>query len=186
MFIHSGAGSYICGEESALLSSLEGKTGRPKIKPPFPSSVGLYGCPTTVANVESVSVIPNIMRRGSKWFSSFGRKNNSGTKLFCISGNVNNPCTVEEEMSIPLRELIEKHAGGIQGDWDNLLAVIPGGSSVRMLNKKDCEDVLMDYDSLKERKSGLGTGGVIVMNKQTDIIKCILRLSKFYAYESCG
>lgn len=113
LYVHSGAGAYICGEETAMLSSLEGKTGRPWIKPPFPSNQGLYGCPTTVTNVETVSVISSIMRRGSGWFSSFGWKNNSGVKLFCISGHVNNPCTVEEEMSISLKELIERHAGGV-------------------------------------------------------------------------
>ena len=156
------------------------------MKPPFPANSGLYGCPSTVTNVETVSVTPEICRRGANWFNSFGWKNNSGTKLFCISGNVNNPITVEEEMSIPLKELIERHAGGVQGGWDNLLAIIPGGSSVRLLPKKECEDVLMDFDSLKEKGSGLGTAAVIVMNKDIDPIKAILWLSKFYAHESCG
>lgn len=186
VFVVSGAGAYICGEESALIQSLEGKTGKPRMKPPFPANAGLYGCPTTVTNVETVAVCPTIMRRGANWFNSFGRKNNVGTKLFCISGNVNNPITVEEEMSIPLQELIEKHAGGVQGGWNNLLAIIPGGSSVRMLPRKDCEEVLMDYDSLKDKISGLGTAAVIVMNKQVDPINAILRLSKFYNHESCG
>lgn len=165
---------------------MEGKTGKPRMKPPFPANAGLYGCPTTVTNVETVAVCPEIMRRGANWFASFGRKNNSGTKLFCISGNVNNPTTVEEEMSIPLKELIERHAGGVTGGWDNLLAIIPGGSSVRLLPKNECEDVLMDFDSLKEKNSGLGTAAVIVMDKRTDPINAILRLSKFYAHESCG
>lgn len=133
-----------------------------------------------------MAVVPTILRRGANWFNSFGRKNNHGTKLFAISGNVNNPCVVEEEMSIPLRELIERHAGGVQGGWDNLLAIIPGGSSVRLLPKKECEDVLMDFDSLMAKKSGLGTAAVIVMNNQIDPIKAIRRLSKFYAHESCG
>ncbi|MGB7336470.1 MAG: NADH-quinone oxidoreductase subunit NuoF, partial [Salaquimonas sp.] len=128
--VHHGAGAYICGEETALLESLEGKKGQPRLKPPFPANVGLYGCPTTVNNVESIAVAPTILRRGPDWFSSFGAENNKGTKLFCISGHVNKPCTVEEAMSIPFKELIDRHCGGIRGGWDNLKAVIPGGSSV--------------------------------------------------------
>ncbi|GAB2234274.1 hypothetical protein Drorol1_Dr00003520 [Drosera rotundifolia] len=184
--IHYGAGAYICGEETALLESLEGKQGKPRLKPPFPANVGLYGCPTTVTNVETVAVSPTILRRGPEWFASFGRKNNSGTKLFCVSGHVNKPCTVEEEMSIPLRELIEKHCGGVRGGWDNLLAVIPGGSSVPLITKEICDDVLMDYDALKAVQSGLGTAAVIVMDKSTDVVDAIARLSYFYKHESCG
>ena len=184
--VHSGAGAYICGEETGLIESLEGKPGRPRLKPPFPANAGLYGCPTTVTNVETVAVCPTIMRRGASWFESFGRDKNSGTKLFCISGHVNNPITVEEEMSIPLRELIERHAGGVQGGWDNLKAIIPGGSSVPMLNQKQCSEAIMDFDDLKDRRSGLGTAAVIVMNNQTDVIDAILRLAKFYKHESCG
>jgi NADH dehydrogenase (ubiquinone) flavoprotein 1 len=156
------------------------------MKPPFPANAGVFGCPTTVTNVETVAVCPTIMRRGADWFSSFGRKNNRGTKLFCISGHVNNPCTVEEEMSIPLKELIERHCGGVRGGWDNLKAIIPGGSSVALLPKDICEDVLMDFDALSAVQSGLGTAGVIVMDKSTDAIDAILRLGKFYAHESCG
>ncbi|MBE8220842.1 MAG: NADH-quinone oxidoreductase subunit NuoF, partial [Alphaproteobacteria bacterium] len=174
------------GEETALLESLEGKKGQPRLKPPFPANVGLYGCPTTVNNVESIAVVPTIVRRGGAWFAGLGREGNSGTKLFCISGHVNNPCNVEEEMGIPLRELLEKHAGGVRGGWDNLLAVIPGGSSVPLLPKHICDDVLMDFDSLKEVQSGLGTAAVIVMDKSTDIIKAIARISYFYKHESCG
>lgn len=184
--IHYGAGAYICGEETALIESLEGKQGKPRLKPPFPAGVGLYGCPTTVTNVETVAVAPTILRRGAEWFSSFGRKNNAGTKLFCISGHVNNPCTVEEEMSIPLRELIDKHCGGVRGGWDNLLAIIPGGSSVPLIPKSVCEEVLMDFDSLKSAQSGLGTAAVIVMDKSTDVVDAIARLSYFYKHESCG
>ncbi|KAJ7552019.1 hypothetical protein O6H91_06G038600 [Diphasiastrum complanatum] len=184
--IHFGAGAYICGEETALLESLEGKQGKPRLKPPFPANVGLYGCPTTVTNVETVAVSPTILRRGPEWFSSFGRKNNSGTKLFCISGHVNKPCTVEEEMSISLKELIERHAGGVRGGWDNLLAIIPGGSSVPLLPRKICDDVLMDFDALKGVQSGLGTAAVIVMDKTTDVVDAIARLSYFYKHESCG
>jgi NADH dehydrogenase (ubiquinone) flavoprotein 1 len=184
--IHYGAGAYICGEETALIESLEGKQGKPRLKPPFPAGVGLYGCPTTVTNVETVAVAPTILRRGADWFASFGRKNNAGTKLFCISGHVNKPCTVEEEMSIPLKELIEKHCGGVRGGWDNLLAIIPGGSSVPLIPKSVCEEVLMDFDSLKSAQSGLGTAAVIVMDKSTDVVDAIARLSYFYKHESCG
>ena len=165
IFLHRGAGAYICGEETALLESLEGKKGQPRLKPPFPANKGLYGSPTTVNNVETIAVVPTILRRGGEWFSSFGRPKNTGTKVFCISGHVNNPCNIEEEMSIPLRELIEKHAGGVTGGWDNLKAVIPGGSSVPLIPKSTCDTVLMDFDSLSAVKSGLGTAAVIVMDK---------------------
>jgi NADH-quinone oxidoreductase subunit F len=186
VYVHHGAGAYICGEETALLESLEGKKGQPRLKPPFPANMGLYGCPTTVNNVESIAVAPTILRRGAAWFMGFGRPNNSGTKVYCISGHVNNPCNVEESMSIPMRELIEKHAGGVRGGWDNLLAVIPGGASVPMIPKSICDTVLMDFDALKEVRSGLGTAAVIVMDKSTDLIKAIARLSAFYKHESCG
>lgn len=186
VIVHHGAGAYICGEETALLESLEGKKGMPRLKPPFPANVGLYGNPTTVNNVESIAVAPTILRRGGDWFAGFGRPGNTGTKVFSISGHVNNPCNVEEEMSIPLKELIERHAGGVLGGWDNLLAVIPGGSSVPLLPKDICDTVLMDFDALKDVQSGLGTAAVIVMDKSTDIIKAIARLSYFYKHESCG
>ncbi len=186
VYLHRGSGAYICGEETALIESLEGKKGQPRLKPPFPAAVGVWGCPTTVNNVESIAVVPTILRRGADWFASLGRENNTGTKVFCISGHVNNPCNVEEEMGIPLKELIEKHAGGVRGGWDNLLAVIPGGSSVPLLPKDICDDVLMDFDSLRAVQSGLGTAAVIVMDKSTDIVKAIARLSKFYMHESCG
>jgi len=139
-----------------------------------------------VTNVETVAVAPTILRRGGDWFASFGRKNNSGTKLFNISGHVNNPCTVEDEMSIPLRELIERHAGGVRGGWDNLLAIVPGGSSVPVIPKDICEKALMDFDDLRNHKTGLGTAAVIVMDKSTDIVKAIARFSHFYKHESCG
>jgi NADH-quinone oxidoreductase subunit F len=186
IYLHLGMGAYICGEETALIESLEGKKGQPRNKPPFPAMAGLYSCPTTVNNVETIAAAPTIMRRGAGWFASFGRPKNVGTKLFCISGHVNQPCNVEEEMSIPLRELIEKHAGGVRGGWDNLLAVIPGGSSTPMLPRAICDTVLMDFDALREVQSGLGTAAVIVMDKSTDLIKAIARLSKFYMHESCG
>lgn len=186
IYIHRGAGAYICGEETAMLQSIEGKKGMPRLKPPFPAGCGLYACPTTINNVESIAVVSTIVRRGANWFASIGRPNNTGTKLFCISGHVNKPCNVEESMSIPLYELIEKHAGGVRGGWDNLKAVIPGGSSVPMLPKDICKDVLMDFDSLRAAGSALGTAGVIVMDNSTDIIYAIARLSKFYMHESCG
>ena len=184
--VHRGAGAYICGEETALLESLEGKKGMPRLKPPFPALVGLYGCPTVVNNVETIAVIPTILRRGSSWFAGIGRPNNTGTKIYSISGHVTAPCNVEEAMSISLKELIERHAGGVRGGWDNLLAVIPGGSSVPLIPKDVCESVLMDYDSLQEAGTYLGTGSVIVMDRSTDILEAIIRLAHFYMHESCG
>ncbi|MEC7982844.1 MAG: NADH-quinone oxidoreductase subunit NuoF [Pseudomonadota bacterium] len=186
IYLHRGAGAYICGEETALIESLEGKKGQPRLKPPFPAGAGLYGCPTTVNNVESIAVTPTILRRGADWFAGLGKENNTGTKLFCISGHVNRPCNVEEEMGIPLRELIEKHAGGVRGGWDNLLAVIPGGSSTPLMPQSVCNTMTMDFDALREAGTGLGTAGVIVMDKSTDIVKAIARLSYFYKHESCG
>lgn len=186
VYVHRGAGAYICGEETALIESIEGKQGKPRLKPPFPADIGLFGCPTTVNNVETIAVAPTICRRGGKWFSSFGRPRNHGTKLYNISGHVNTPCTVEEEMGISLKELLERHAGGVLGGWDNLLAVIPGGSSTPLIPKHVCEDVLMDFDGCVSAQSSLGTAAIIVMNKSTDIIKAIQRLIVFYKHESCG
>jgi NADH-quinone oxidoreductase subunit F len=186
VFVHHGAGAYICGEETALLESLEGKKGQPRLKPPFPANVGLYGAPTTINNVESIAVVPDILRRGAKWFEALGKPNNSGTKLFQISGHVNKPCVVEEEMGIPLRQLIEEHAGGVRGGWNSLLAVIPGGSSVPLVPAELCQDLTLDFDALLKVKSGLGTAAVIVMDKSTDIVRAIARISYFYKHESCG
>jgi NADH-quinone oxidoreductase subunit F len=186
IYVHHGAGAYICGEETALLESLEGKKGQPRLKPPFPAGSGLYGCPTTVNNVESIAVVGTILRRGATWFAAFGAPNNTGTKLFCISGHVERPCNVEEAMSIPFRQLVEDHCGGIRGGWGNLKAVIPGGSSVPMIPAEQCENLAMDFDSLRALKSGLGTAAVIVMDKSTDLIRAIARLSYFYKHESCG
>jgi NADH-quinone oxidoreductase subunit F len=186
VFVHRGAGAYICGEETAMLESLEGKKGQPRLKPPFPAGAGLYGCPTTVNNVESIAVVPTILRRSPEWFASFGAEGNRGTKLFQISGHVDKPCVVEEAMSISFRELIEKHCGGIRGGWDNLLAVIPGGSSVPLVPAADIIDCPMDFDGLKKVGSGLGTAAVIVMDKSTDIVRAISRISYFYKHESCG
>jgi len=188
LYVHHGAGAYICGEETALLESLEGKKGQPRLKPPFPANVGLYGCPTTVQNVESIAVVPDIMRRGASWFAGIGRPNNTGTKLFCISGHVAKPSNVEEAMGIPLRELLEKHAGGVRGGWDNLLAIIPGGSSMPLVpaGADQADTLLMDFDGCRDKKSALGTAGVVVMDKSTDIIRAMTRISYFYKHESCG
>jgi NADH-quinone oxidoreductase subunit F len=186
LYVHHGAGAYICGEETALLESLEGKKGLPRLKPPFPANVGLYGAPTTVNNVESIAVAGTIFRRGAGWFAKLGRPNNTGTKLFCISGHVNKPCNVEEEMGIPFRELIDRHCGGIRGGTDNLLAVIPGGSSVPLVPAHQILDCPLDFDSLRDLKSGLGTAAVIVMDKSTDVIRAISRIAYFYKHESCG
>ncbi|SEQ83428.1 NADH dehydrogenase subunit F [Faunimonas pinastri] len=186
IIVSHGAGAYICGEETALLESLEGKKGQPRLKPPFPANVGLYGCPTTVNNVESIAVAPTILRRGAGWFSAIGRANNVGTKLFGLSGHVNTPCIVEEAMSIPFRELVEKHGGGIRGGWDNLLAIIPGGASCPVIPAEQCEDLIMDFDGTRAVKSSFGTAGVIVMDKSTDIVRAITRIAYFFKHESCG
>lgn len=186
LYVHRGAGAYICGEETALLESLEGRKGMPRLKPPFPAHIGLYGCPTLINNVETLAVIPTILRRGGAWFASIGTPGSPGPRIFCLSGHINTPCNVEEAMGIPLKDLIEKHGGGVRGGWDNLLAVIPGGSSVPLIPKDICETVLMDFPSLAHVKSALGTAGVIVMDKSTDIVRTIARLSKFYMDESCG
>ena len=185
-YIHHGAGAYVCGEETAQLESIEGKKGMPRMKPPFPANMGLYGCPTTVNNVESIAVAGTILRRGAAWFAGFGKPNNSGTKVLCISGHVNKPCVVEEEMGVTFRELIDKHCDGIRGGWDNLLAVIPGGVSVPCVPAEQIIDCPMDFDSLRAVQSGLGSGAVIVMDKSTDIIRAIARISHFYMHESCG
>jgi NADH-quinone oxidoreductase subunit F len=188
LYLHHGAGAYICGEETALLESLEGKKGQPRLKPPFPANMGLYGCPTTVNNVETIAQVPDILRRGAAWFAGIGRQNNTGTKLFCISGHVMKPCNVEETMGIPLRELIERHAGGVRGGWDNLLAVIPGGSSMPLVpaGADQADTLLMDFDGCREKKSALGTAAVIVMDKSADIVRAMARISYFYKHESCG
>ena len=186
IFVHHGGGAYICGDETALLESLEGKKGQPRLKPPFPAGAGVYGCPTTVNNVESIAVVGTILRRGAEWFAGFGRPNNTGTKLMCVSGHVEKPCNVEEAMSIPLKQLLEAHCGGVRGGWGNLKAVIPGGSSVRMIPAEEAETALMDFDSLAALKSGLGTAAVIVMDKSTDLVRAVARLSYFYKHESCG
>ena len=186
VFLHHGAGAYICGEETAMLESLEGKKGMPRMKPPFPAGAGLYGCPTTVNNVESIAVTPTILRRGAGWFSSFGRPNNVGTKLFAMSGHVNTPCVFEDSMSMSMKELIEKHGGGIRGGWKNLKAIIPGGASCPIMTPEQCEDAIMDFDGMAEKKTIMGTGCMIVMDQSVDVVKAVWRLSKFFKHESCG
>jgi NADH-quinone oxidoreductase subunit F len=174
-----------------MLESLEGKQGKPRLKPPFPAGAGLYGCPTTVNNVESIAVVPTILRRGAEWFADIGNPKNEGTKLFQLSGHINTPCVVEESMGISFRELVSRHGGGVRGgknadDFSNLLAVIPGGSSVPLVPAEQILDAPMDFDGLKALGSGLGTAAVIVMDKSTDIVRAIARLSYFYKHESCG
>jgi len=187
VILHRGAGAYICGEETAIIESIEGNKGQPRNKPPFPAMAGLNSCPTTIDNTETIADVPTILRRGSNWFASLGQdKNNTGTRLFSISGHVESPCCVEEEMGIPLRDLIDTHCGGVRGGWDNLQAVIPGGASTPLLPRAICDSVRMDYDSLRDAGSELGTGAVIVMDKSTDIIEAVCRLSRFYMNESCG
>ena len=186
IIVHHGAGAYICGEETALMESLEGKKGQPRLKPPFPAGMGVYGNPTTVNNVESIAVVPEILRRSGAWFASIGRANNTGTKLMCVSGHVNKPATFEEAMGESFKDIIEKHCGGVRGGWDNLLAVIPGGASVPCVPGEKIQNAIVDFDGLREVGSSMGTAAIIVMDKQTDIIKAIWRLSAFYKHESCG
>jgi len=186
VYVHRGAGAYICGEETAMIESLEGKQGKPRLKPPFPANVGLWGCPTTVTNVETVAVVPTIIRRGASWFHGIGRENNKGTKLFNIGGNVNNPCTVEEAMGVPMQYLIEKHGGGVKGGWSNLQSVIPGGVSVPMVNAEMAAEAVMDFDGLRKYKTALGTGSMTVIDKQQDLIAVTTRIASFFKHESCG
>jgi NADH-quinone oxidoreductase subunit F len=186
LHVTHGGGAYICGDETALMESLEGKKGQPRLKPPFPAGAGIYGAPTTINNVESIAVVGTILRRGAGWFAGFGRPKNSGIKLMAASGHVNNPCVVEEAMSIPMRQLIEEHFGGVRGGWGNLKAVIPGGISMRMIPAAEAEEALMDFDDLAARRSGLGTATMIVMDKDADLVKAIARASYFYKHESCG
>jgi NADH-quinone oxidoreductase subunit F len=186
LHVHHGGGAYICGDETALMESLEGRKGQPRLKPPFPAGSGLYGCPTTINNVESIAVTGAILRRGADWFTSFGRPNNAGTKLMAASGHVNQPCVVEEAMSIPMRELIEAHFGGVRGGWGNLKAIIPGGASTPMITAEQAETALMDYDYLRGIQSMMGTATMIVMDQSTDLVRAIARISQFFKHESCG
>ena len=184
--IHHGAGAYVAGEETALIESLEGKKALPRLKPPFPTQCGLYGCPTIVNNVETIAVVGTILRRGSQWFANLGRPNNSGNKLYCVSGHVNAPCNVEEALGVTFRELVDRHCGGVCGGWDNLLAVIPGGATTPLIPARDIIDAPLDFDTMQSMKSALGTGGLIVFHKSTDLVRAIARISRFYMHESCG
>jgi NADH-quinone oxidoreductase subunit F len=182
--LHRGAGAYICGEETALLESLEGKRGHPRLKPPFPAVVGLYGCPTVINNVETLANIPDIIINGADWFAAIGTDRNAGTRLFAVSGHVQEPGVYEFPMGITLRELIYDHCGGIR-NGNKLKAVVPGGSSVPILTA-DQVDVRMDFDSIAKAGSMLGSAGVIVMDETTCMVKAVRRITRFYAEESCG
>ncbi|MGN7612566.1 NADH-quinone oxidoreductase subunit NuoF [Magnetococcales bacterium HHB-1] len=184
--VHRGAGAYVCGEETGLIESLEGKKGQPRLKPPFPANVGLFGCPTVVNNVETLASIPAIIQNGGEWYAALGVENSTGTKVFSVSGHVNKPGNYEVELGIPLKTLINDHAGGVRGGWENLKGIIPGGSSTPILTMDQCETVTMDYDALAKAGSMLGAGSVIVVDKSVCIVRAITRLSKFYCHESCG
>jgi NADH-quinone oxidoreductase subunit F len=184
LFTHTGAGAYECGEESALMESLEGKRGYPRIKPPFPAVVGLYGCPTIINNVETLSTVPAVINGGGEWYASLGVPKNGGTRLYSISGHVNRPGIYELPLGFPLRRMIEEVAGGIPGG-KKLKAVIPGGSSCPLLSADEI-DVAMDYDSVAKIGSMLGSGGLVVMDEDTCMVDVARRIMHFYAHESCG
>jgi len=182
--VHRGAGAYICGEETALLESLEGKRGEPRLKPPYPAHVGLYGRPTLVHNVETLANIPHIVLRGPEWYAEIGTENSTGPKIFCVSGHVKRPGNYELPLGTSLREIIYDHAGGIRDDKE-LKAIIPGGASTPMLTAEHL-DINMDFESLAAVGSMLGTGGIIVMDEDTCIVNAALCLTTFFAHESCG
>ncbi|HRF53859.1 MAG TPA: NADH-quinone oxidoreductase subunit NuoF [Aquimonas sp.] len=179
-----GAGAYICGEETALMESLEGKKGQPRYKPPFPANFGLYGRPTTINNTETYASVPAIIRNGAEWFLNLGKPNNGGPKVFSVSGHVNNPGNFEIRLGTPFKDLLEM-AGGVRGGR-KLKAVIPGGSSMPILPAETMMGLTMDYDSLQKAGSGLGSGAVIVMDESTCMVKACRRISQFYYKESCG
>ncbi len=182
--VHLGGGAYVCGEETALIESIEGKKGQPRFKPPFPASYGLYGRPTTINNTETLASVPVILKNGGKWFLELGKPNNGGNKLFCVSGHVNKPGNFEIPMGTPFAELLEM-AGGVR-DGHKLKAVIPGGSSTPVLPADVVMDITMDYDSIAKAGSMLGAGSVIVMDETTCMVKALARISYFYYEESCG
>ncbi|MBP7146356.1 MAG: NADH-quinone oxidoreductase subunit NuoF [Acidobacteria bacterium] len=187
LHVHRGAGAYICGEETALMTSLEGDRGNPRLKPPFPAAHGVYGKPTTVNNVETLACVPFIVERGVDWFKSLGPdERNTGPKLYCLSGHLKRPGVVELPMGVPLMELIEEHGGGLVRPNTRLKAVIPGGSSVPVLRAEECAGLRMDFDSLVKAGSMLGSAGVIVMDETTDMVLVCERIAHFYAHESCG
>ncbi|MBI4352916.1 MAG: NADH-quinone oxidoreductase subunit NuoF [Candidatus Omnitrophica bacterium] len=184
LVVHRGAGAYICGEETALLESLEGKRGLPRLKPPFPAVVGLFGCPTIINNVETLSCVPFIVKNGPEWFAGLGSPGNGGTHLFSVSGHVKKPGVYELPMGTLLREIIYRHAGGVPGDR-RLKAVIPGGISAKILTAEEI-DVKMDYEGLRDAGTMLGSAGVIVMDETTCMVKALYTACKFFAHESCG
>ena len=185
IYIHKGAGAYICGEESSLMNSLEGKRGYPRVKPPFPAQFGLWGCPTTINNVETLANVPAIVNKGWEWYSKIGEPKHPGTILFGVSGHVNKPGVYELPSGTLLTDIIYNYAGGVPGD-KKILCVIPGGSSMPPLRGDQLEGVKMDAESLKEVGSSIGTGGIMVMDEDTDLVKVLARISKFYHHESCG
>jgi len=185
MVVHRGAGAYICGEETALLESLEGRKGQPRLKPPFPAVAGLYGCPTVINNVETLCNVPWIIENGGEAFAAIGVENSTGTKLVSASGHLRKPGVYEIDMGYPLMQFIEEICGGVP-EGRKLLGVIPGGSSVNVLTAEECEGVNLDYDSLKDAGSSLGCAGFMVMDDSTDVVEAVLNLSNFYAHESCG
>lgn len=183
--VHRGAGAYICGEETALLESLEGKRGYPRLKPPFPAVEGLFGCPTIINNVESIANIPWILANGGEAYKQFGTEKSPGTRLYGVSGHVNRPGVYEEELGIPIMELIEDRCGGVRGG-KKIKAVIPGGSSTPVLTPEQCLDLTLCYEGVAAAGSMLGSGGVIVMDEDTDMVKVLVNLLRFYSHESCG
>lgn len=184
LYTHSGAGAYECGEESALLESLEGKRGVPRLKPPFPAVVGAFQSPTILNNTETLSTVPVIIRKGGGWYAAFGTPRNGGTRLMCVSGHVNRPGVYELPLGFPLLRLILEVCGGMR-NGKKLKAVIPGGSSSPVLKAEEC-DIPLDFDSLTKAKSMAGSGGILVLDEDTDIVAVALRTIKFYAHESCG
>jgi NADH-quinone oxidoreductase subunit F len=185
VYIHKGAGAYICGEESSLMNSLEGKRGYPRVKPPFPAQNGLWGCPTTINNVETIANVPKIIEKGWEWFSKIGHPKHPGTLLFGVSGHVNKPGVYELPTGTLLTDIIYNYAGGVPND-KKILCVIPGGTSMPPIRGDKLEGVKMDAESLKEVGSAIGTGGVIVMDEDTDLVKVLARIAHFYHHESCG
>ncbi len=185
IYIHRGAGAYICGEESALMNSVEGKRGYPRVKPPFPAAFGLWGCPTTINNIETLANIPEIINKGAAWFAGIGAPKHPGTLLFGVSGHVNKPGVYELPTGTPLMTIINDVCGGVTNGKD-IKMVIPGGSSMPPLTKEECLKANMDNESLKEFGSSIGTAGVMVMDEDTDILKVLIRIAKFYYHESCG
>ncbi len=186
IILHRGAGAYICGEETALMESLEGKRGYPRLKPPFPAVSGVYGCPTTINNVETLANVPCIIERGADWYLTVGREKNTGPKLYCLSGHLKRPGVYEASLGVPLMTLIEEMGGGLWRGDRRLKAVVPGGASAAVLTPEECADLPMDFDSLAAKKSMLGSAGVMVMDDSVCMVRALERLLRFFAHESCG